>query len=151
MDSRKRKSVIFLKILIGLFLLVCVLFFFLGVKSKKGTANGLIEGRLGDCPSSPNCASSETGTPEGKMVAPLSGTMAQAKAALTSLGGTITSESDDYISATFTSSLFKFVDDVELRPGDDGVVHIRSASRVGYSDRGANKKRIAAIRSKMKS
>jgi len=77
--------------------------------------------------------------------------MAQAKAALTSLGGTITSESDDYISATFTSSLFKFVDDVELRPGDDGVVHIRSASRVGYSDRGANKKRIAAIRSKMKS
>jgi len=65
------------------------------------------------------------------------------------MGGVITSESSDYISATFMSSLFKFVDDVELRPGAAGEVHIRSASRVGYSDRGVNRKRVDAIRAKM--
>jgi len=80
-----------------------------------------------------------------KQVAPLSASLAEAKAAIIKTGGTITSESDDYISATYMSGLFKFVDDVELRPDGD-VVHIRSASRVGYSDRGVNKKRVEAIR-----
>jgi len=44
------------------------------------------------------------------------------------------------------SKVFKFVDDVELRDAGKGVVHIRSASRVGYSDRGENKKRVERIR-----
>jgi len=138
-----------LKILIVLFLLGCVAFFFLGLKSKSGSALGLVDGRLADCPSSPNCASSENDAPEQKKVKPLSGSLEKAKSAITALGGTITADSENYVSATFTSAIFRFVDDVELRPGPEGTVHIRSASRVGYSDRGANKKRIAAIRAQM--
>jgi len=141
----------FLKILIVLFVLLCVAFFILGMKSKGGAPLGLIDGKLAACPSSPNCASSEATAPEGKKVDPLSGTMAQARAAIAALGGTIVSESDDYVSATFKSRIFGFVDDVEIRPGENGNVHIRSGSRVGYSDRGVNKKRIAAIRAQMKS
>ena len=43
--------------------------------------------------------------------------------------------------------LLRFVDDVEfeLRTGD-GVIAVRSASRVGYSDLGANRRRIEKIR-----
>lgn len=139
----------FVKILFGLILLGIVMFFFLGMQSKKGSAKGLVDGQLAPCSSAPNCACSETGTPEAKMVEALSGTMADAKAAIVSLGGEITSESDEYVSAVFTSQIFKFVDDVELRLADNGQIHVRSASRVGYSDRGVNKKRVSAIRSKM--
>ena len=127
------------------------MFFFLGLKSQRGEAKGLVDGRLAACPSSPNCASSEADAPDGKKVDPLSGTMADARNAIVALGGTIHSETEGYLSATFKSSLFGFVDDVELRPGDNGRIHIRSASRVGYSDRGVNKKRIAAIRAQMNS
>lgn len=57
----------------------------------------------------------------------------------------IITQSDSYIYAEFTSSLFGFVDDVELYFSQEGVIHFRSASRVGYSDLGANKKRIQKI------
>ncbi len=140
----------YVKFFIGFVLLVCVLFFILGLKSQKGSAKGLVDGKLAPCPSAPNCASSEDGTQPEKQVAPLDGSMDDAKAAILALGSIITAESEDYVSATFSSSIFKFVDDVELRPTDDGRTHIRSASRVGYSDRGVNKRRVAAIRAKMK-
>lgn len=141
----------FLKILIVLIILGVVMFFILGLMSQRGQAKGLVDGRLAACPSSPNCASSENDTPDNKKVAPLEGSMSAARDAIVAIGGVITSESDQYISAEFKSKVFGFVDDVELRPGANGTVHIRSASRVGYSDRGVNKQRIAAIRAKMNS
>ncbi len=141
----------FLKILIVLLILGVVVFFIMGLMSQRGQAPGLTDGRLAACPSSPNCASSEADAPDKKKVKPLKGTLAQARDAIVSLGGMITSEREGYISAEFKSKLFGFVDDVELRSGEDGTVHIRSASRVGYSDRGVNKQRIAAIRAKMNS
>lgn len=139
----------FLKIILVLLVIGVAMFFFLGMKSQKGTAPGLVDGRLAACPSSPNCASSEEGTPEKKKVAPLSGSMADARAAIIGLGGKVTMENESYLAATFTSSIFKFVDDVELRLGEGGMIHIRSGSRVGYSDRGVNKSRIEAIRAQM--
>jgi len=39
-----------------------------------------------------------------------------------------------------------FVDDVEFFFPDTAVIHMRSASRVGYSDFGANRKRLEKIR-----
>jgi uncharacterized protein (DUF1499 family) len=43
--------------------------------------------------------------------------------------------------------VFRFVDDLELRLSvDDGRIHIRSASRVGNSDLGANRKRVERLR-----
>jgi uncharacterized protein (DUF1499 family) len=53
----------------------------------------------------------------------------------------------DYWLASSVSALFRFLDDVEFRFDDaSAVVHVRSASRVGYSDLGANRKRIEALR-----
>lgn len=56
---------------------------------------------------------------------------------------------DNYIHVVFTSKIFRFDDDVEFRQVGE-TMHIRSASRVGYSDMGANRKRIEKIRSELK-
>ena len=52
-----------------------------------------------------------------------------------------------YIHAEFTSALLGFVDDVEFLFAErEKVIHVRSASRVGYYDFGANHNRIERIR-----
>ncbi len=61
--------------------------------------------------------------------------------------GSIQVENEDYLAATFTSSFFRFVDDLEIRiHADQNMIHIRSASRVGHSDGGVNKKRIEQLK-----
>jgi len=140
---------IFLKVLIAFIVLVSVMFFILGLKSQKGSAPGIVNGELAPCSSKPNCVSSEKDTQPEKKVSPLKGSFEAAKAAIIASGGTITSETDSYLSATYMSKVFKFVDDVELRDGGDGQVHIRSASRVGYSDRGVNLKRVKMLQDTM--
>lgn len=62
---------------------------------------------------------------------------------------------DRHFEATATSRVFRFVDDfvVEVEEGQDGagsVVHVRSTSRVGQSDLGANAARIDRFASRLK-
>jgi uncharacterized protein (DUF1499 family) len=60
----------------------------------------------------------------------------------------IVKEEGDYLHAEARSFLFRFVDDVEfLLDADQQVIHVRSASRIGYSDLGVNRRRIERIRS----
>ena len=67
------------------------------------------------------------------------------------LGGNIIREDGNYLHATYTSKLFRFVDDLELRLDEtDKVIHMRSSSRVGYSDLGVNRKRVEKIISEFK-
>ena len=52
-----------------------------------------------------------------------------------------------YLRAEFRSRLFRFVDDVELLVDPEAArIEIRSASRVGHSDLGVNRKRVEVIR-----
>lgn len=124
---------------------IFILFVILGLISQKGEAPGLIEGRLAEPGSKPNTVCSETGTQSERAVAPIQGRLSDVADAIEATGGTITARSDDYLSATYMSRLFKFVDDVEVRQDGD-VCQIRSGSRVGYSDRGVNRKRVETIR-----
>ena len=56
------------------------------------------------------------------------------------------SSKQDYMHFTAHSKLLGFVDDVEFGLfEEEGVIQLRSASRVGYSDLGANKKRLQKI------
>ena len=62
----------------------------------------------------------------------------------------IVEQSGNYLYAEFTSSLMGYVDDVEfLFDPASNKTHVRSASRLGYSDLGANRKRIEAIRARL--
>ena len=63
------------------------------------------------------------------------------------MGGVLVLEKDNYFSFNFTSTLFGFVDDVEIRfDSIEGAIYFRSASRVGTSDFGVNRKRINEIK-----
>jgi uncharacterized protein (DUF1499 family) len=54
----------------------------------------------------------------------------------------------DYIHAEFRSLIFQFVDEVDFLFAAEGkIIHVKSASRSGYSDFGTNRKRVEQIRS----
>lgn len=115
---------------------------------------GTNEAELAPCPSSPNCVSSQA-TDKDHFVEALSGasTPAEARAALTQVLSGLkrvewSATSDRRIQAAFTSLIFRFVDDVEFIIKDNGSVAIRSASRVGHSDLGANRNRVEMLREK---
>ncbi len=135
-----------MKIILLAIAFILFVFFILGLISQKGQAKGIIHGQLAEPGNAPNVVSSEGDVQPERAVAPLSANLAQIKAAIIATGGTITSESGSYLSATYMSKIFKFVDDVEIRKESDTLWHIRSSSRVGYSDNGVNRKRVEAIR-----
>jgi len=103
------------------------------------------------CPHSPNCVSSSASDPRHRM-APLQFECSLSEAqsavgdALEADGGRIVVIEDDYVRAEFTSRLFGFVDDVELAlDAAPNRIDFRSASRVGYSDLGVNRRRIRRL------
>ena len=119
---------------------------------------GVDNGELMPCPKTPNCVNSQTENEE-HYIKPIhfTGTKQEAKGLLLQIlesekQAKILIAQENYIRVEFTSTLFRFVDDVEFyfpkRQAGETVIHIRSASRVGYSDLGANRKRIEQIRSK---
>jgi uncharacterized protein (DUF1499 family) len=60
----------------------------------------------------------------------------------------VTRQEPDYLHAEYTSRIFRFVDDLELRVDDRAsLLHVRSASRVGNGDLGVNRQRIEELRS----
>jgi len=128
---------------------VVVIFFFLGQTSSSGKAIGLVDARLAKCSTKPNCVCSEYKQDADHYIDPIivtKGSIADSKQVLKNvikeMGGKIESETDDYIAATFTSKVFRFVDDLEIRiDTESNVIHLRSASRVGHSDISVNKQR----------
>ncbi|MDJ0779770.1 MAG: DUF1499 domain-containing protein [Gammaproteobacteria bacterium] len=135
-------------------LVVVIALVVLGYRSHRTGVYGLVEGRLKPCPAAPNCVCSEPGADVYHSVEPLTFAAEDAaqvlprlKAVIRDMGGNIEAETGDYLAATFTSSLFRFVDDLELRiDSEQNTVHLRSASRVGHSDLGANRKRVARLK-----
>lgn len=117
----------------------------LGCAGERPATLGVVNGRLGTCPDSPNCVSSFESR-ESHQIAPLEASIAQVRAALMAMPGTqIIREQDQYLYAEFTTRLMGFVDDVEFLE-QAGRIHVRSASRLGKSDLGVNRKRIEALR-----
>ncbi|MBU1568651.1 MAG: DUF1499 domain-containing protein [Proteobacteria bacterium] len=116
---------------------------------------GVQGGRLTECPGSPNCVSSQA-MDEGHRIAPLvfSDDPASAFASLKQKLGhrgdtTIIEERPCYLRVEFRTTLF--VDDGEfLLDGEHRLIHIRSASRLGYSDLGKNRSRLEEIRRQLR-
>lgn len=110
---------------------------------------------LAPCPDSPNCVSSLAPDSDREhYIAPFSfsGDPAAAwqrlrTAVLAEKRVTIVQESKGYLHAEMRSLIFRFVDDIEFSlAADAGLINVRSASRVGYSDFGVNRKRVERIR-----
>lgn len=144
-----------IKIIISILILLIVLLIgrllYLSVTSKAPDAK-LQNGVLRPCPQTPNCISSEDDESLYK-IEPLSydSSSEQAwndlKAAIEKTGGKIMQSSDTYLWATYTSRIFRFVDDMEFRLlPEKKTIHVRSGSRVGHSDLGVNRKNVERLR-----
>jgi len=113
-------------------------------------------GELAPCPSSPHCVSS-LATNERHAIEPLryvgSPVAAREKLArvlgrMASLGYAVVLSEGDYLRATHTSKRMKYVDDMEFvfSQSQVGVIHVRSSSRIGYADGGANRRHVEEVR-----
>lgn len=121
--------------------------------SRRPDGLGVHGGRLTACPASPNCVCSQDAGP-AHAIEPLRFDD-NADAAWDRLRRTVRAqprmrvitEDDGYLHAEATTRLLRFVDDVEFLLDRVGrQIHVRSASRLGYSDLGTNRRRIEAIR-----
>ena len=108
-------------------------------------------GQFSVCPNKPNCVSSKS-TISIHKIDPIiyKGTSEDAQekilGIIKSMRRTKISENkDNFIHVEFTSKIFGFVDDVELYFNEVGTIHFRSASRIGNSDMGVNRKRMEEI------
>jgi len=121
--------------------------------AKVPESTGLRHGKLAECPDKQNCVSSMA-KDETQYIKPFqySTDFNKAKYALLESvrqmkRSKIISDSGNYIHAEFRSKIFRFTDDVEfLIDEKTKTIHIRSASRVGYSDMGVNRKRVEILR-----
>jgi len=145
-------------IVLSLFVIGLIAYTVMAVLSQKTPDTlGLVNDQLRACPDSPNCVCSESHSQASKehAIEPIkadSNTWQQLKFIIIEQGGSIQSETSHYLHATFTSPIFRYVDDVELRL-DEGnhIIHIRSASRMGRSDFGVNRQRVTKITAALKS
>jgi uncharacterized protein (DUF1499 family) len=114
---------------------------------------GPVDGRLMGCPGPDNCVSSEAESPDRRVPpldadGPVEEVMARLARAIGAMeGGKVAEVRGNYLWAVFTSRFWRFKDDLEcLYDPRAGRVEIRSASRVGYSDFGVNRKRVERLR-----
>ena len=118
---------------------------------------GVNNGNLMECPHTPNCVNSQAKDDE-HLIQPILfiGRSEEAKARLIKIldelkRTKVVVAQNNYIHAEFVSKVFRFIDDVEFyfpeTEGKETTIHVRSASRVGHSDFGVNRKRIEQFRS----
>ena len=117
---------------------------------QKPSDLGVKDGKLAACPGTPNCVNSQSDDAQSKIEPLPAKSMAEIKKVLESMERTtIVEETDNYLYAEFKSKLMGYVDDVEFYLDDANAVQVRSASRLGKSDLGVNRKRVEEIRSKL--
>jgi uncharacterized protein (DUF1499 family) len=117
---------------------------------------GVRNGKLAPCSWKPNCVCSQS-SDSAHAIAPIDakGDAARAFQQLKSLvrgfeRAAVIVDQPEYFYAEFTSARLGFVDDVEfLLDAADGVIHVRSASRLGIRDFGVNRGRVEVLRAQL--
>ena len=110
-------------------------------------------GKLAPCPKSPNCVSSQSDSLDEKhymnawSFSDINEAKSKVKNAIVAFGNAkILKEEDDYIHAVFITGFWRYKDDVEFYfDSSNGLIHFRSASRLGYGDMGVNRKRMQKL------
>ena len=109
--------------------------------------------KFSPCPDSPNCVSSQS-RDKGHFIEPLQygGSLNDARQKLIDILENkkrvrLVKVETVFIHAEFRSLVLQFVDDVEFYfPPDQAIIHVKSASRKGYYDFGANRRRVERLR-----
>jgi uncharacterized protein (DUF1499 family) len=123
-----------------------------GCSGQNLNVGVLSNGRLAGCSHRPNCVSSEaqdakhTVSPLRLKGDPAAGWEAIREAVGRLPRTIVVKTTNRYLHAECKSILFGFIDDLELLlDPSSGVMAIRSASRIGYSDFGVNRRRVTAL------
>lgn len=108
------------------------------------------DAELPPCGPLPNCVNSENGK-EGQAIDPIAASSVQwqsLKIWLAAQGDwSITTDGGDFLQVVAKTPLLRFRDDVQLRFDEQaGVIQVRSSSRLGISDMGANRSRVEYLR-----
>ena len=128
------------------------LLLFTGCSVKVAGNTGLRHGKLFECPIYQTAFHRKRQRKTIRLIQSYNVSFSEAKQELLSVISSlprtkIIDNNDRYIHVTFTSRLMRFVDDVEFLFDDTNKqIHVRSASRVGYSDLGVNRKRVEDLR-----
>ena len=147
------KYIIIALVLLAILIILRISMPSLGDSVAHGFSNVNGSSQLADCSAAPNCQGSESTRSEqttdrftvGQSADQAIKTLADIVSA--NRGSTIVEQTERYLHATFTTRLMGFVDDVEFLLSDDRkTVQVRSASRLGKSDLGANAARISYLR-----
>lgn len=126
---------------------------------KRPDNLGVKDGRLAPPKRTPNCVSSQADAADAEhYIAPIAykGDTAAAMAAVRKAvegmhDATVIRQDGGYLYVEFRTKLMRFVDDVEfLHDEKAGLLHVRSASRLGRRDFGVNRARVEAIRHRIK-
>jgi uncharacterized protein (DUF1499 family) len=125
---------------------------------KRPDYLGVKDGKLPRTKRTPNNVSSQADASDAEhYIAPIrfKGTAVEAMAAVrkaveASERATVVRHEGNYLYAEFKSKLMGYVDDVEFTHDEKaGVIHVRSASRLGRKDFGVNRARVEALRGKI--
>ena len=129
-------------------------FIYAAISNKLPEGLGVTDGALMPCPSSPNCVSTQASSDDTEHYAePIvyTGDRMKTQLAIESFilsngNAHLVTSTLGYVHFEIKSPLIGYIDDVEFYlPAADSVVHIRSASRVGYADFGVNRERVRQI------
>jgi uncharacterized protein (DUF1499 family) len=122
--------------------------------SRRPGETGLVDGRLRPCPPKPNCVCSQDTDEHAIEPLRFAGDPDEAWTLLELLVraerlAEVVAVEGDYLHAVWRTPLLGFRDDVEfLLDRESACIHVRSASRVGHSDLGANRERVDAMRAR---
>lgn len=124
---------------------------------SRPAALGFKAGKFSPPSWKPNCVSSTVEKSDSHYIEPIAirGSAADAWKKLASVikatpRTAVVTESAGYLYVEFKSAGMGFVDDVEFAMDEKaGVIHVRSASRLGVRDFNANRNRIETIRGSM--
>ena len=121
---------------------------------RRPTNLGVKDGRLAPCKPSPNCVSSQADPADREhYIVPIAfhGSMADLRRAVESMArASVITMDASYLYAEYRTKLLRYVDDLELfYDTAAGIVHVRSASRLGRRDFGVNRKRVEELRARL--
>ena len=130
----------------------------ISMTSKQPDNLGVTAGKLAACPDTPNCVSTQADDPAKKMKpVAFRGSPSEAISKIKEVvklnypRAKLISETEYYLHYEFKSLIFRFIDDVEFFVDDNSsVIQFRSASRVGHSDLGVNRKRMNQLAESLK-
>ena len=126
---------------------------------KRPDYLGVKDGRLARPKSTPNCVSSQADSSDAEhYIAPIAykgdagAALAAVRKAVEGMeGASVIRQDGSYLYAEFRTKVMRFVDDVEILFDEKaGLLHVRSASRLGRRDFGVNRARVESIRARIR-